>query len=534
MRTAYNTLTLVLVTFLLTLPATGATKNWTGSGGDVKWSTAGNWDTSVPTSTDAVIIPGASTGDPDIDNGAASCASILIGSGKTLTFNTSGGKLTVSGTVETYGGGTISFGSVSSATLEIGGDLVNGGTFTAGNGTVIMNGSGDQGINSPTTFNTLEINKTGGNVYLGASITINNSLTFTAGNLYLGAYTLTLGGTVSSAAATHCVVTDGTGVVSCSIAAGNFTFPIGHDATHYNPVNIANAGSAQTYSACVTAGTNPLGDANTANTCGRTWTLAGGGTANIAFTWNTADAGSALQGDVSDATAWSNGGSGWVQQGGTTTAGTPNVTTVTGITTFSSWLVGTKGALPIQIASFAANVVRNNQVEVAWRTVSETNNYGFDIYRKRGDAGEWAKIAFVQGHGTTLTPFSYSYVDGTLTFGKYYYQIKQIDLNGKSETFPEMSVTVGVGPDKFVLAQNYPNPFNPSTVIEFVVPQSGFATMKVYNILGQEVTTLFEGNADASRVYTARFNGSNLPSGLYFYTLKSASNVQTRHMMLVK
>jgi hypothetical protein len=190
--------------------------------------------------------------------------------------------------------------------------------------------------------------------------------------------------------------------------------------------------------------------------------------------------------------------------------------------------------LPIQMASFAANVVRDNQVEVAWRTVSETNNYGFEIYRKRGDAGEWAKISFVQGHGTTLSPQSYSYVDASLAFGKYYYQIKQIDLDGKSETFSPMEVTVGVAPEKMVLAQNYPNPFNPSTLIEFVVPMSGHATMKVYNVLGQEVATLFDGNAEAGTINTARFNALNLPSGLYFYTLRSAGQAETKRMLLTK
>jgi hypothetical protein len=190
--------------------------------------------------------------------------------------------------------------------------------------------------------------------------------------------------------------------------------------------------------------------------------------------------------------------------------------------------------LPIQLASFSASVVRGNDVEVAWKTVSETNNYGFEIYRKRDETGEWAKIGFVRGHGTTLASQSYSYVDRSLSFGKYYYQIKQIDLDGKSETFPEMNVVVGVAPGQFVLTQNYPNPFNPSTTIEFVVPQSGFATMKVYNVLGQEVATLFEGNAEAGKINTAQFNASNLPSGLYFYTLRSAGKADTKWMLLLK
>jgi hypothetical protein len=190
--------------------------------------------------------------------------------------------------------------------------------------------------------------------------------------------------------------------------------------------------------------------------------------------------------------------------------------------------------LPIQMASSTAFVVRDNDVEVAWKTVSETNNYGFEIYRRRGGATQWTKIGFVNGHGTTLAPQAYSYIDRTAAFGTYYYRIKQVDLDGKSETFPEMEVAVGTGPDKFILGQNYPNPFNPSTVIEFVVPKSGFATMKVYNVLGQEVATLFEGNAEAGRVNTARFSASNLPSGLYFYTLRSAGQSDTRRMLLTK
>ena len=108
-----------------------------------------------------------------------------------------------------------------------------------------------------------------------------------------------------------------------------------------------------------------------------------------------------------------------------------------------------------------------------------------------------------------------------------------------------MEVMVGVGPDKFVLAQNYPNPLNPSTVIEFAVPQNGYTTLKVYNILGQEVETLFEGNAEAGRVYAAQFAASGLPSGIYFYTLRTAGlrpdgstdpsgKTETRRMLLVK
>jgi hypothetical protein len=199
------------------------------------------------------------------------------------------------------------------------------------------------------------------------------------------------------------------------------------------------------------------------------------------------------------------------------------------------------GGLPIQMASSAASVIRDNDVEVTWKTVSETNNYGFEIYRRRSNVGEWIRIGFVEGHGTTLAPQSYSYVDRALSIGQYYYRIKQVDLDGTSEIFPkgtpsepEMEVTVGLTPGAFVLVQNYPNPFNPTTTIEFTAPQNGPATIKVYNVLGQEVATVFNGDVEAGRINTARLNASNLPSGLYFYRLRSAGKIETKRMILLK
>jgi hypothetical protein len=133
-----------------------------------------------------------------------------------------------------------------------------------------------------------------------------------------------------------------------------------------------------------------------------------------------------------------------------------------------------------------------------------------------------------------VTPQSYSHLDRGVVFGKYSYQVKQIDLDGKSTAFPEVDVVVGVAPDKLILSQNYPNPFNPSTVIEFAVPQDGPATMKVYDICGQEVATLFEGHAETGKIYTARFNDSNLAGGMYFYRLQSSGKTETRRMVLMK
>jgi hypothetical protein len=178
-------------------------------------------------------------------------------------------------------------------------------------------------------------------------------------------------------------------------------------------------------------------------------------------------------------------------------------------------------------------VVRNNDVEVAWKTVSETNNYGFEVYRKRNEGGEWTKLGFIEGHGTMLAEHSYTYLDKSVGFGKYYYQIKQVDLDGKSETYPEMTVVVGVAPDQFVLAQNYPNPFNPTTTIEFALPKETHVSLEVYNAIGQRVATLVDKTKPMG-IYVVPFNASALASGTYFYRLTTKEVTFIKRMMILK
>jgi hypothetical protein len=96
-------------------------------------------------------------------------------------------------------------------------------------------------------------------------------------------------------------------------------------------------------------------------------------------------------------------------------------------------------------------------------------------------------------------------------------------------------------PDKFILYQNYPNPFNPSTKIRYAIPATAsksFVTLKVYNVLGNEIATLVNERKPAG-IYEAEFsadyvNGTELPSGVYFYSLTAGSFIQTRKMILIK
>ncbi len=88
-------------------------------------------------------------------------------------------------------------------------------------------------------------------------------------------------------------------------------------------------------------------------------------------------------------------------------------------------------------------------------------------------------------------------------------------------------------PSSFELKQNFPNPFNPTTNINFSLPKSSYVSLKVYDLVGKEVKTLVDGNQQQG-TYNIMFDAVNLPSGIYFYTLKTNEFTATKKMMLVK
>jgi hypothetical protein len=98
----------------------------------------------------------------------------------------------------------------------------------------------------------------------------------------------------------------------------------------------------------------------------------------------------------------------------------------------------------------------------------------------------------------------------------------------------ELDVDLGGGQATEVLGQNFPNPFNPRTTIEFAVPVTGKSLVAVYNLLGQRLTVLFDGVAQAGTKYQLQFDASRLPSGVYFYRLESGQTRVMKRMLVVK
>jgi hypothetical protein len=424
--------------------------------------------------------------------------------------------------------------NVNNLNLNIQGNWTDQGTFIAGTGTVTFNGLTSSIITKAAgeIFNNLSINKLSTDVSLGGGVTVNGILNFVSThNILLGNNSLTLAGTVNGAADGKCVVTNGTGLVSRAIAAtGSFTFPIG-TSTRYNPVAFTSKNGG-IYQASVVAGENPITADNT-KSCMRTWTMIGTDTADVTFSWNSADAGASII--PNSCTAWHYNGTVWIDMAGATSGTSPNYnTTVFGITSFSSWTVGNTGMLPVQMTSFTA-VLQGTSALLKWTTATETNNSGFQIERSVEGSNVWVDVAFVNGAGTSTSSNSYSYEDKNLAPGMYIYRIKQIDNDGKCEYYTANMPKVDAGvSNTFQLGGNYPNPFNPTTTIQFSVPQDGYASLKVYNVLGQEVATLFSGMAKTGHYIPATFNASRLASGIYFARLQYNGKSLVQRMLMTK
>ena len=117
------------------------------------------------------------------------------------------------------------------------------------------------------------------------------------------------------------------------------------------------------------------------------------------------------------------------------------------------------------------------------------------------------------------------------------YNMKEISSLTVS-SLDDITVVLGdlqsyLAPSEFALSSSYPNPFNPSTSMDLSLNESGYVSVKVYNVMGQVVSTLVDGNMDAG-YHTLTWNADNMPSGMYLVRVQAGSNVETQKLMLLK
>lgn len=201
----------------------------------------------------------------------------------------------------------------------------------------------------------------------------------------------------------------------------------------------------------------------------------------------------------------------------------PSIAMVTSVTT------------PVELAAFTA-VSRDGQIDLTWKTATESNNLGFALERRLEGESGWQQIAFITGHGTTSTAHSYGWVDSDLPPGVIHYRLKQVDTGGKANYFTPLTVTVKA-PATWQLAQNFPNPFNPATTIVYQIPESaaGRVALTIYDLLGRHVRQLVLGEAKAG-YHRIEWDGRDdqglmSGSGVYMYILSGGERQIVRKMI---
>jgi hypothetical protein len=182
-------------------------------------------------------------------------------------------------------------------------------------------------------------------------------------------------------------------------------------------------------------------------------------------------------------------------------------------------------AVAIELASFEA-AAGDGYVTLTWRTAAEVETHSFNIYRN--DEVVAAVEAFGDAH-------DYIYVDRQVTNDQTYtYQLSDVDLNGHETMHPVVcNVTPTSVPATYALSQNYPNPFNPSTEISYAIPAETHVTLKVYNLLGQEIASLVDEVKEAGH-HTISWNATDQASGVYFYSLETNDFSATKKMVFMK
>lgn len=195
--------------------------------------------------------------------------------------------------------------------------------------------------------------------------------------------------------------------------------------------------------------------------------------------------------------------------------------------------------LPVELVSFSGSASEKD-IQLRWVTVSEVNNYGFEIQRMQTDrgfaagTGEWDIAGFVPGHGNSNSEKRYLFSEKVPGNGIYTYRLKQIDTDGSFSYSASIQIRTGMLPEKFQVQQNFPNPFNPSTSLRFSLLAPSEVTIGLYTAAGELIADLVSSDFEAgSHLLNFNLAPYQLSSGVYFLKFNAVSK-QASHSDIIK
>jgi hypothetical protein len=198
-------------------------------------------------------------------------------------------------------------------------------------------------------------------------------------------------------------------------------------------------------------------------------------------------------------------------------------------------------ALPVELAGFEVRAGRRTAT-LTWNTASETANAGFVVQHQRLGGAEsdttvsataWEKLGFVEGAGTTAEPQRYRFETEKLKVGRHTFRLRQVDSDGTAHPTEARQVTLRLEKD-YVVTPPHPNPTRGRTALALTVRKKQRVTIQIYDALGREVATAYQGVFGASEPRTIRLPVRRLSSGAYFVRIDGDHFRATTRMTVLR
>lgn len=482
------------------------TSSWTGAA-STNWANAANWSCgTLPSATTDVLINNV-LNLPIISDTGRYCQNLTISPLASLTLNNPLSTLSINGNV------------------SLSGSLVNT------DGTIRFTGDSVQNIPGITYKNIALNNSNGAN--LSGNINVLGTLTFMKGILSMGAYSITLNGSSSSTAGANMfryAATTGTGTfniqnIGNGARTGSVLFPVGSSSNSYNPITLANTGTADEFRVKVlndvyntyTAANVPNGPLVPINVVNRSWIvtelLAGGSNVTVGLQWNLADE---LPGFTRNTcyvsrfvgSAWSAGST------QTATGANPFSASTTSLSSFGVFGVGSGGLLPVELIRFEAMAAQSD-VLLNWQSAMELNLASYVLERSL-NGYDFEEIARIKAYGNSSNVRNYVYTDRRVwdQSGAHaaYYRLKMLDLDG---SFNYSNIRLIKKDEGMVYAEPilFPNPGNDALSIMFWVENEGKVLVEISDANGKVLSSETLGMPAGEQLLEWR-NGQHMQQGV--------------------
>jgi hypothetical protein len=197
-------------------------------------------------------------------------------------------------------------------------------------------------------------------------------------------------------------------------------------------------------------------------------------------------------------------------------------------------------ALPVELASFTAQPDDKRKAILTWRTLTETNNRGFEIQQRSAETDDWEKVGFKASEasgGTSTEAVSYRFRTEELAYGRHTFRLVQEDRDGTRTTLGQHTPTVEVTlSERYDLTGLYPNPLRQGQTgtAEVAVRRAQDVTAALYDALGRRVRVLHDDPLNANETKRLRIRAGDLSSGVYFLRVRGENFAASEKVVLVR